>query len=92
MNKFNIDLNKFYTNTEISQMLGVSHVTVFNRIKKGEIIAKKIGRNYAIKGSDLNDYLNPSDILSDNRKKIIEDIVQKTVSEYSEALIKLGQE
>lgn len=37
---------------ELARQLNVSRITVFNRVKRGEIKAKKIGRNYVIRKSD----------------------------------------
>ncbi len=92
MNKVNIDLKKLYGSVEVAKLLNLSHVTIFNKIKKGILPAQKIGRNYVIKGEDLNEFLNPSKKLSEKRKQIIEQIVKKVVTEYGDALIKLGKE
>ena len=92
MTKINIDKNRLYTAPEIAKLMGISHVTVFKRIKKGLIIAYKPGRNYVVKGEDLEEYLYPSKELTEKKKKIIEGIVKLAVKEYGEALRKLGKE
>ena len=83
--------NQFISTTELATLLGVSRVTVFNRIKKGEIKAKKIGRNFIIDKVDL-----PSDLfnnqMSKDTEKIIQTAVKKTVDEYGETLRLLGKE
>ena len=38
---------------ELARQMNVSRITVFNKVKKGEIKAKKIGRNYVICKKDL---------------------------------------
>jgi excisionase family DNA binding protein len=81
---------EFLTVKEMADILGVSRITVFNRIKKGEIKAEKIGRNYAIKKNDVG-FLFPEE-LTEKRKKEIDFGVNKVVVEYGDVLKKLGQE
>jgi len=81
---------KLLSTNEVAKILGVSRITVFKRIKSGEIKAKKIGRNYVIDSADVSIALGV--ILSPERKREIEKSVDKTVKEYGEALRKLGKE
>lgn len=92
MKKVNIDLEKLYSSNEIARILGVSHVAVYKKIKAGNITAHKLGRNYIIKGKDLEEFLYPTSHLTDRKRKIIEQIVKKVVDEYGEALNKLAKE
>lgn len=79
---------QFISTTELSSLLGVSRVTIFNRIKKGEIKAKKVGRNFIIDKADL-----PAGLFIDKvDEKEIEEAVRKTVNEYGETLRLLGKE
>jgi excisionase family DNA binding protein len=82
---------QFISTTELASLLGVSRITVFNRIKKGEIKAIKIGRNFIIDKADL-----PIELFNDgidkNSEKIIQAAVKKTIAEYSETLRLLGKE
>lgn len=48
-------LKEFYTTKELSELLGVSRIAVFNRIKKGDIKAQKMGRNFVIFKKDIGD-------------------------------------
>ena len=91
MNKVNIDLDKLYTTKEIADLLKVSRVSVFKWIKGKRLPAQQIGKTYAIKGMDLNEYLSPSDELTEAKKLVIENIVKKVVKEYGEALKKLEE-
>jgi len=52
---------------ELAKMLGISRIAVFNRIKKGQIPAEKIGRSYAILMEDVSDLIHGSklDILTE---------------------------
>src|SRR3989344_1839142 len=44
----------FYTTKEMAEILKVSSVTIFKRIKNGKINAEKIGKNYLIPRSELS--------------------------------------
>lgn len=48
-------LKEFYTTAELAKLLGVSRIAVFNRIKKGDIRAQKMGRNFVIFKKDIGD-------------------------------------
>ena len=80
---------EFITIKELADILGISRIAVFNKVKRGEIKAIKIGKAYAIATKDLP-ILNAS--ISEERKKQIEEAVSKTVSEYGETLKLLGKE
>jgi excisionase family DNA binding protein len=86
-------LNKnkeFYSVKELADLLHFSRITIFNRIKKGEIKAEKIGRNYVIKKGDISDFV--LDGLTDKVKGEIEKGVKKVIGEYGDVLKKLGKE
>lgn len=81
---------RFFSTLEIAKMLGVSRVTVFKKIKAGEIKAEKIGRNFVIDKNGLkNIFINK---FRKSLKKEIEAAVKKTVQEYGETLKLLGKE
>ncbi len=77
---------KYLSTTELAKILGISRIAVFKRIKKGDIKAIKIGRNYAI---SVEDILN--DKLDDKSIEQIKNAVNRTVEEYGEVLKKLGK-
>ncbi len=81
---------KYVTTAELAKFLGISRIAVFNRIKKGQIKAEKIGRNFLIDKRYLPEILNIT--LTDGDKKEIEKAVEKTVKEYGETIKLLGQE
>lgn len=91
MKKVNIKFDKFYSTNEIADILGVSHQAVYKKIKSNKLVARKVAGNFAVLGEDLSNYLNPSE-LTENKKRIIEEVVTKVVDEYGEALRKLGKE
>lgn len=79
----------FLTITEAAKILSVSRVTVFQRIKKGQIKAIRIGNIYAIPKEEIE---VKETILSPKNKKLIDKAVEKTVKEYGETLRMLGKE
>lgn len=80
--------NKYVTIPELAKILGLSRITVFKKVKKGEIKAIKVGRNYAISRKNLESLLGT--ILGEAEKKEIDRAVKKTVREYGETLRLLG--
>ena len=81
---------KFISTTEAAEILGISRIAVFKKIKAGKIKAEKVGRNFIIDRENLADILG--NVLTDSKKRIIEDAVKKTVREYGETLKLLGKE
>ncbi|MBU6323626.1 MAG: helix-turn-helix domain-containing protein [Patescibacteria group bacterium] len=83
----------YISTTELAKMLGISRVAVFKKIKKGEIPAEKIGRNYAIAMEYVHEILGGMrGELNEARKKEISEAVAKVVKEYGETLRLLGKE
>lgn len=81
---------KYITTTELADFLGISREAIRKKIKKGQIRAEKIGRNFVIDRKFLPEILNTK--LNANNKKEIEKSVEKTVKEYGEAIKLLGKE
>lgn len=75
---------------EAAKLLGVSRIAVYKKVKKGQIKAAKIGRNFAIPRETLSCLLGHA--LSDKEKREIEKGVRRTVREYGETLKLLGRE
>ena len=74
-----IQNEEYVTIPQLAKILGVSRITIYNKVKNGEIEAIRIGR---ILGETL----------SIKTKKLIDEAVKRTVQEYKEVLIKLGNE
>ncbi len=74
---------------EAAELMGISRVAVFKKIKKGEIEAKKIGRAYVVDKKSLGSIYQD---LTSRQKNKIEKAVEKAVKEYGKALKKLGKE
>jgi len=80
-----------FSTLEVANILGVSRVTVFNRIRSGEINALKVGRAYLISKEELNRYLGKEE-LTEERKQEISQNIDLILSEYGNALKMLGNE
>ena len=78
----------------LAKLLKVSRVAIFNRIKKGQIPAKKIGRNYAIPSEFVDAVVHNDDFsaLTENDRTEIKKAVDKVIKEYGETLRLLGKE
>ncbi len=78
------------TTTELAKILGISRIAVFKRIKRGQIKAIRVGRNFVIPKDSLPEILGQ--VLSKKNKTEIETAVKKTVREYGQTLRLLGNE
>lgn len=74
----------------LAEMLGVSRVAVYKRVKKGQIKAVRIGRAFAIPESYVLNILGKT--LGKEEKKQIDQAVKKTIKEYGRVLKLLGAE
>jgi len=82
--------NKYISIPELANILGISRIALYKKVKKGEIKALRIGRNYAIPQRFVLSLLGKE--LSEEDKKEIDAAVRKTVKEYGEVLKLLGRE
>jgi len=80
----------YFSVSELAEILGISRVAVFKKIKKGEIKAKRFGRFWLVKDEELKNILGKTLTLA--QKKFLEKAVRKTVNEYGETLRLLGNE
>ena len=78
------------TTAELAKILGISRIAVFKRIKRGQIKAIRVGRNFVIPKDSLPEVLGQ--VLSKKNKREIETAVKKTVREYGQTLRLLGSE
>ena len=81
---------EFITTAELAKILGISRISVFKRIKRGQIKAIRVGRNFIIPKDSLPEVLGQ--VLSKKNKREIETAVKKTVREYGQTLRLLGNE
>lgn len=80
----------FYTPTEIAELMHISRVAVFKKIKNGRIKTERVGNRYIISASEIAELL-PHEITT-RMKQDIDAGVKKVVREYGETLKKLGKE
>lgn len=80
--------SKYISVKELAEILGISRIAVFKKIKNGQIPAERFGRSYSIP----SDYVLESGGISAYKKAEIERAVGKVVREYGEALKLLGKE
>lgn len=53
MEKF-IQDKDFYTTSELAELLGISRISVFKRLRQGSIKGFKMGRNFVIFKKDID--------------------------------------
>jgi len=80
----------YITIPELAGILGLSRIAVYKKVKAGKIQAYKLGKNYAIPARYMESLLGTR--LGTADKKLIDNAVKKTVSEYGEVLKLLGKE
>ncbi|TSC90884.1 MAG: hypothetical protein CEN92_353 [Candidatus Berkelbacteria bacterium Licking1014_96] len=81
---------KFYSVPEVAKILGVSRIAIFKKIKKGEIKAERIGRNYAIESSELARIFGKK--INAQDKKELDKAISRVFKDYGETLRLLGDE
>lgn len=81
---------EFLSVKQLADLLGISRVAVFYKIKSGMIKAEKVGKTYIIPRMQLKGVLLASS--DENLKKEVEKGVKKVVAEYGETLKMLGKE
>ena len=79
-----MDDKEFLSTTELAKLMGISRTSVFKKIKKGDIRATKVGRNFIIAKKDLGGILNEE--LTLKQKAEIEETVDRVIKEYGETL------
>ena len=85
-----MEKREFISVSEFAELLGVSRIAIYKRIKKGQIEAVRIGRSYAIPKKYVNDITGKT--LSEKNKRMIAAAVKRTFKEYGEVIKRLGRE
>ena len=80
----------YYTVKELADIMGLSRITIFKRIKAGKIKAEKIGRNYIIYKNGLKEMF--SNNLTKDDKIIIKNALKIVLNEYGDTIRMLGKE
>jgi excisionase family DNA binding protein len=50
-------ISQLLTVAEVANVIRVSRMTVYRLIRRGQLKAIRVGRNYRVREDDLNDYL-----------------------------------
>lgn len=79
---------QYLSTSEAAESLGISRVAVFNRIKSGKILAKKVGRNFIIEKNQVVN--NKDNRLTNKEKETINKAVDRTLKDYGETLKQLA--
>lgn len=80
----------YVTIPQLAKILGLSRITVYKRVKKGQIKAVRIGRSFAIPEKQVLGILGKA--LGQEDRKQIDAAIKKTMTEYGEVLKLLGRE
>ena len=80
----------YYSTNEVAEILHMSRVGVFKRIRNGKIKGEKVGRNYIIRHKDLVEALGKT--LSAEKKENIKKAVGKATRQYEKVFKRLGEE
>ncbi len=75
---------------QLAGKLGISRIAVWNKVKRGEIPAAKVGRQYVISARDAR--IAAGEELSPERKRWLEGAVDRVVREYGPVLKRLSRE
>ncbi len=81
---------KHITIPRLAELLGVSRIAIYKRVKKGQIPAIKIGKTYVITDRTVASILGKR--VTEKGKKRIDTAVRRIVKEYGEVLKQLGKE
>ena len=80
----------YITIPQLAEILGLSRIAVYKKVKSGHIRSVRIGRTLAIPKKEVAAILGGD--LRPNDKKQIEAALRKTCDEYGEVLRRLGAE
>ncbi|MCF7834182.1 MAG: helix-turn-helix domain-containing protein [Candidatus Pacebacteria bacterium] len=79
-----------YSTQEVANILHLSRVEIFRKIKSGKIKAEKIGRNYVIPYESIEEILGET--IGTHKRTEIEKVIDKALKEYGEVFNKLSKE
>jgi len=81
---------KYITIPQLAKLLGLSRIEVYRKVRKSQIPAIRIGRNYAISDRDVAQILGKE--MSGKDKKQVKIACKKAVRDYGKVLKKLSRE
>ena len=81
-------IRDFYTLKELADLLGISRIAVYKKVRAGTIKAYRLGKIYCIPKEEFTSLSGTT--LNASQKKVIAEGVKKTVMEYQHTLDLLG--
>ena len=75
---------------QLAEMLGISRIAVYKKVKAGQIPATKGGRFYVISDRTVNEVLRKA--LRPRDKQRVDRAVKKVVQDYGDVLKRLARE
>lgn len=83
-------MKKLISTSEAAKILKISRINVFAKIKKGQIKAFKVGRNYVIPEDEV---LKEAGVkIKEEHKAQIRKVVKRGIKEYGDIIKRLGKE
>ena len=79
-----------YSTIEVANILHLSRIEIFRRIKSGKIKAEKVGRNYVIPRDSIEEILGET--IGTHKKEEIEKVIDRAMKEYGETFKRLSKE
>jgi excisionase family DNA binding protein len=80
---------EYITLPQLAELLGISRIAVFKKVKKNQIKAIRIGKNYAIEKSQVNSILGKE--LNSEDKLLINNVLNRLIQEQRELFKLLAQ-
>lgn len=75
---------------QLAQMLGISRIAVYRKVKAGQIPATKIGRTYVIADRTVNEVLQK--VMRPRDKQRVDRAIRRAVRDYGDVLKRLARE
>jgi len=75
---------------QLAEMLGISRIAVYKKVKAGRIPATKVGRFYVISDRTVNEVLQKTLRQCDRQR--VDRAVKKVVRDYGDVLKRLARE
>jgi len=84
----------YFSIAEVAKILGLSRTAIYNKVKKGQIEAIRVGRSFAISDKTIKKLIKSikGTPLESKEKSEIDKVVSRTIKEYGETLKRLGAE
>lgn len=82
-------IKDFYSTSQVAQILKISRIEVFRRIKTEKLKAEKVGRNYIIPRSAVVEALGKE--IGTQKKEEINQAIKRAIRDYGETFKRLGK-